>query len=337
MVGRIPGAKPGREPLDTRTKPLDTRTRARLAELAELYWVRGHTIEDIGRQLGLSRSTVSRQLARARAEGVIEFVVHRDTGADLAREFIGRYRVRADVVDVAEETRAAARLDAVAAAAARRLGTLIASEMIATIAWGVTMEAVSRHLEPHPVKGVRFVQFNGSGNTFTSGIGYAGTLMDRFAQAFSGTVQLLPVPAFFDSATTREAMWRERSIQRVLRLRQSADLLIASIGTVRSELPGHLYRAGYLGDQGLQELLAQGAVGDLGGMFFRSDGSFDNIGANDRSTGLPLGELRRIRTRLVIVSGRGKAAAVRAALRAGFVTDLVIDARCAEDVLTDTE
>ncbi|WP_194793288.1 sugar-binding transcriptional regulator [Raineyella fluvialis] len=296
MVSRHPEAE------HTAT-PLGPRSRARLAQLAELYWVDGHTVEDIGRQLGMSRSTVSRQLARARAEGVIEFVVHRDASADLAHELAGRYRVRADVVDVMPEAAAPARLEAVAAAAARRLASLIAPEMIATIAWGATIEAVARHLEPYPVHGVRIVQANGAGNSFTPGIAYAGGLMERFAQAFSGSVQLLPMPAFFDSAATREAMWREGSLQRVLRLRRSADLLVTSIGTVRSELPGHLYRGGYLGDHVVQELLAHGVVGDLAGMFFRADGSFDAIGANDRSTGLPLGDLRRIRTRLVVAAG----------------------------------
>ena len=40
-------------------------------EAASMYYAQGETMEVIARHLGVSRSTVSRLLARARAEGVV--------------------------------------------------------------------------------------------------------------------------------------------------------------------------------------------------------------------------------------------------------------------------
>lgn len=53
---------------------------------------------------------------------------------------------------------------------------------------------------------------NGAGNVETSGVDYAGDILNRFGSAISAEVQHFPVPAFFDDPQTREALWRERSI-----------------------------------------------------------------------------------------------------------------------------
>ena len=168
--------------------------------------------------------------------------------------------------------------------------------------------------------------------TSSTGSQYAGQILERFGRAFAASVHYFPVPAFFDSAATREAMWQERSIERILRMRRNADVLVSSIGTLTSELPGHLYRSGYLTATEIQDLHQQGVVGDLGAIFFRADGSSD-IPVNDRSTGMPTDELRLIRTRLLVVSDPTKAVALRAALDAGFITDLFTDDATARAVL----
>lgn len=320
---------------DSRHASLTPSTRARLADIAQYYWVDAMTVEDIGRHLNLSRSTISRELARARATGVVEFVIHRAPRrpAELADALRDAFGVRADVVETQPTMGVAEVLDLVAAAADARLATMITAEMIIDVAWGSTVEVLSRHLDPHPIPGVRVVQFNGAGNTLDSGFAYASALLDRFSRAYYATLQLFPVPAFFDAASTKEAMWRERSIQRVLRARASADLLVTSVGSLQGGLPGHLYRAGYLTARDAQDLLAHGVVGDLGGIFFRDDGSSDRIGINARSTGMPLDEVSRLPLRILLASGAGKARAIRAALRAGLATHLVIDDATARLVL----
>ncbi|BBY27084.1 sugar-binding transcriptional regulator [Mycolicibacterium sediminis] len=311
--------------------------RLRVADAAELYYLRGLKVEDVGKRLHLSRSTVSRMLAKARQHGVVEFVMHRsaDRSSLLAARLGQRFGVRAVVADVPDDDdgRDAARLDLVARQAAQRLIAVVGTDTTVAVAWGSTVEAVSRHLLVSPVRGARVVQLNGSGNTVASGVLNASQLLDRFAQAFSASTHHFPAPALFDSAATREAMWEERSIQRVLALRRSADVAVFSVGALDGEAPGHLYRTGYLDAVDLQELRRQGVVGDIGTVFMREDGSSDGLAVNERSTGMPLAEFRRIRTRMLVVSGRTKSIAVAAALRAGAVTDLVLDELTAHALL----
>src|SRR5699024_11458586 len=56
--------------------------------------------------------------------------------------------------------------------------------------------------------------FRSSINTEGSGLTYIGVVLSRAATRWDATVHQFPVPAFFDYPATREAMWRERSVQR---------------------------------------------------------------------------------------------------------------------------
>jgi DNA-binding transcriptional regulator LsrR (DeoR family) len=316
------------------TDPLTDAERLRVADVADLYYVQGLGVKQVGERLGLSRSTVSRMLAKARRHGVVEFVLHPvvDRAAVLAGRLDAQFGVRSLVVP-AGDSDDVARLELVAERAAARLVAVVGSDMTVAVAWGSTVEAMATHLTPSPTRGARVVQLNGSGNTYTSGLQYAGRLLDRFAMAFSASAHPFPVPAFFDSAATREAMWRERSVHRLLTMRRDADVTVSSVGALDAEAPGHLYRSGYLDDDDFAALRRQGVVGDLGSVFLRADGSEDGIDLNARTTGMPVAELRAVRTRLVVAARPAKAVAVAAALRAGAVTDLVVDDRTAAAVL----
>ena len=142
-------------------------------------------------------------------------------------------------------------------------------------------------------------------------------------------VHLFPVPAFFDFAETRDAMWRERSVARVLDVQRRADIALFSVGAVGGEVPSHVYSAGYLEPQDIETLSVEGIVGDVCTVFLRADGSYDDLSLNKRATGPTPAELRRIPRRLCAVAGDSKVRPLLAALRAGVITHLVLDEQTA--------
>lgn len=305
----------------------------RLAEVAHLYYVEDLTIEEIGHRLFLSRSTISRQLARAKERGVVEFRVHhaQNPATELGAALEARFHCRATVFPAEEH--ASNSLDHMAAAAAEFLGRHIRPQLTLGVTWGTTVDAVSRHLDPVHAPGVVIVQMNGAVTIRDFGHSYAGRIMERFARAYGAQVAPLPMPAFFDEASTRDAMFRERGVQRTLELRREADLVIASVGALESNHPSHLSRSEYLDADDWRSLARDGAVGNVGNVFLRADGSSDGIAVNERSTGLPFEDLRRIPTRLVVVADPAKATTVRAALQGGLITDLMVDETTARIVL----
>lgn len=71
-------------------------------------------------------------------------------------------------------------------------------------------------MRSHPLREVSVVQLNGAGNRSGLGIKYSTDIVARFAEKFDATDYLFPVPAFFDHAETKRALWQERSIKQIL-------------------------------------------------------------------------------------------------------------------------
>ena len=94
---------------------------------------------------------------------------------------------------------------------------------------------------------------------------------------------------------------------------------------VAGAVPSHVYSAGYLDDADVQALHDEGVVGDVCTVFLRSDGSWADVPLNARATGPSPDELKHIPRRVCVVAGDNKVAPLLAALRAGVVTDLVVD------------
>ena len=292
-------------------------------------------MEAIASRLHISRSSVSRLLKLARETGIVEITVRPTPtrAPQVAQELRQRYGIETHVVPVSDSAGREERLRLVAMTAAKVLASWVESDMIIGVAWGTTLEAIARHLPRKTTHGSVVVQLNGAVNSHTSGVEYAGSLIARFGEAFEASVQLFPVPAFFDFAETRRAMWREKSISRVLDLQQRADVAVFSMGTLSGEQPSRVYSAGYLEPNDSAALLDDKVVGDVCTVFLRADGSYADLPINERATGLSPQELRKIPRRLCAVAGDEKVPPLLAGLRAGVVTDLVIDERTAASLV----
>lgn len=294
---------------------------------AQMYYLQDLTMDAIARELRTSRSTVSRLLSSARESGVVQIQIRNplDTGPELEGIIRRRYNLDAHVVPVLGTLNEAETLDRVAMQAARTIGPLVDSNAIIGVAWGSTLSAVSRHLARKITHDSVIVQLNGAGNMHTTGITYASDIMRRFGSAYGARVEQFPVPAFFDHAATKTAMWNERSVQRVLELQSKMSIAIFGVGSVDADYPSHVYAGGYLDEDDLNALATSDVVGDVATVFFRADGSSDGIVLNERSTGPALSQLRQVRRRICVVSGASKINGLRGALAARLATDLILD------------
>ena len=303
---------------------------------AVAYYLEGKTMDAIARELQVSRATVSRLLARARAEGIVEITVF-TPGAQascLSTELRDRHGVETLVVPLPKESSVEERHARTAEAAAEVLRQVVTSDAVLAVAWGTMTQAISLHLRPKGVTNCYVVQVNGMGNGAGIGVHYAHALMDRFGRAFGARVQENPLPLFLDSARAVAMLRMDRLVSRVTQTIENADVFVFSVGTVTEGMPSapHLY-GNYLGDADYASLHADGAVGDIATTFFDGDGCSDSIRLNARSTGPDLEALRSVSRRICVVSGVHKIEALRAALAGAYVTDLIIDEHTAHALL----
>ena len=296
-------------------------------EAAVRYHVHGETMEAIARTLRTSRSSVSRMLGRARDEGLVRVSVAPPRGAQspAARAIEERFGVRVHLVGVGTSARPAVRLERVARQAAAVLSDAVGDGSLIGVGWGVTLTEIAHVVEPRPLQDATLVPLMGSANPRDPDSPHVGSLLQTLGQAFDARVVQFPVPAFFDFAGTREAMWRERSVRYVLDLRSRLDVAVFGVGSLRATIPSHVYSAGFLEADELRDLAASGVVGDVCTVMLREDGTYADVPFNARATGLVPDELARVPRRICVVADPMRAAVLLGALRAGYATDLVCD------------
>ena len=319
---------------------VDSLERRRLAyEAALLYYMEQQTMESIAKRMGLSRSTVSRLVASAREEGLVRITLHapQEPAATTASRLSSMYGVAVTIVPVSQPTSELRRLERVSSMAGAMISDLVSDGATIGVAWGTTLSAVSERLVPKHLERSIVVQLNGAANPGTTGIPFVGELLGNFSRAFGAKVMSFPVPAFFDYATTRAALWRERSISAVREAGRNADIAIFGVGAFGAPLASHVYASGYLANDDVMRLRREGVVGDVCTVLVRSDGSYADIEINSRASGPTPDELQRISRRVCVVAGPAKSTALIGVLRSGAVTDLIVDDECAQRVLEESE
>ncbi|MDR1790785.1 MAG: helix-turn-helix domain-containing protein [Propionibacteriaceae bacterium] len=296
-------------------------------QAATRYYVQGETMESISRQLGISRSSVSRLLREARETGLVRISLadHIGSQSPLASILSDAFKVRVHLVWVRESSNESFRLDQVSRLAGRMFTESVNDHSLIGVAWGVTLSAVVKHLGYRPLVNSSVVQINGGANQFGSGIPYIGEIMEAIGSAFDSRVVLFPVPAFFDYPETKQAMWRESSVKMVKDMHAELDLAIFGVGALHARIPSRVYSAGYLDSDTMKQLSAEGVVGDVCTVLLRQDGSWADIPMNAQATGMTPQELKQVPRRLCVAADPSRAAAVLGALRAGVATDLLID------------
>lgn len=303
---------------------------------AQKYYLRGSTMAVIARELGTSRSTVSRLLSYAREVGLVEVRVlpPRAHGGLIEDVLQRRYGVTAQVVPTPATATTVERLERTAIQAARLLNSVFESDMIIALSWGTMVNAISQCLVPKSTTNCQLVQLNGLGHARTPGAHYANAIMAAFGDAFNAYVRQFPLPLFFDTPKVRDALFRERSVQSLVELQQRADVVLFSVGTIEGGAPSSPYLTGYfLDNSDFAQLVADGAVGDIATSFIRADGEHRPIRFNARTSGPDLDKLRKVRHRICAVSGDHKVDALHGGLAGGYVSHLVIDEPTAKTLL----
>ncbi len=305
-----------------------TDRRELVVRCAWLYHDEGLNQDEISKRFGVSRSTVSRALAQAEALGIVRVVITEPLPEALRLEtaIMARFGVAA-VVGVSDSN--ADPRDAAGRAAARTLETLVLQgDLTIAIGWGRTLASMLPHLRPRKTRSVRFV--GSIGHSLTSGSAPSVTVVRQIASQFSAEVEWVPAPLYSVDSDVTRALVNNAAVASVLDRARRADVIFTSIG--RAEMSNPLVAKGMLTKEAMQTMLAQGAVGDILANFFDRRGAEVRV-AEFEPLGLRLDDIQNAGRVIAVVSGPERVPAIRAALDAHYVTELVLDDRTAEALL----
>ena len=298
---------------------------------AELYYEENKTQDEIGSLLGLTRWKVGRLLSQARELGIvrIEIIHPRARKLSLERELCERFSV-ADAVVVPSPTDGSSVADRVAEAAADYLRALRPVPGILGVSWGRTVDAVAEHLPQGWARGVDVVQING-GVSLNRRAGTAASTAVAIARSGGGQATLLPSPAILEHRKTRLAIEADRTVAGVLERAAGASAYLYSAGV--ADTSSVLVDSGYLSREGIAQLVARGAVGDVVGRYIDADGNIVDHELDGRTVGVSLEQLRSATVAIAVISGESKHAIARAVVASSLCSVFITDEATARAVL----
>jgi deoxyribonucleoside regulator len=302
-----------------------------MAKVADLYYLRDLTQQEIADRLGLSRPTVSRLLQRARAEGVVRIEVNppEESHHDLARELEERFGLREAVVVTGRSESPTLTRRALGQAGARYLDRCLKGREVVGVSWGTTLNEVVHHVRPRPLR-TTVVPLVGGAGQVAPGV-HANDLARRLAQAHGGEVHLLHAPAVVASPEVQGALCSDPGIRRALDLARRAQVALVGVGAL---VPSStLVQSGYFSVRELAALRERGAVGDVCTRPYTRDGLPVDEALQRRIVAVEFEDLRRIPTVVAVAGGLEKAEAILGLLRGDLVDVLVTDHVAARAVL----
>lgn len=297
-----------------------------LVRVAKMYYELDMTQNHIAQDLGLSRVKVTRMLARARELGIVTISIHGDARPyeDLEAALVQKFGLKAARVVPALGPGQAAR-ENVARETASFLATALAEGAAVAIGASQTVAMVPAFAAESFPRGVSFVP--GSG-------GHAGADRslnpDHVAQAFAdrtnGQSFALAAPLVGVDAEVASVLAGNDATNEVLRRAREAHVFISGIGTrFGGSAWDRAALAPEINDAELAELARRGAMSDISGRFFDTDGRAVAGAFDQRIIGLTLEEIRQIPQRIVAAEGADRAEPLAAAVSAGLFNVVVID------------
>lgn len=309
-----------------------------MTKVARLYYVDGLRQTEIAEQLDISQATISRLLKRAQDEQIVRFSLNAPAGihADLERQLEATYGLKEAIVVESLANDKQIMRDLGSAAAFYLNTTLKANEVIGISSWSASLLATVDAMMPvtRPI-GAQVVQILGGVGTPTAESN-AVHIVSRLAMLVQGQSILLPVPAVVGGLDTRQLYLQDPFVCETIERFDSVTLALVGIGSLE---PSDLLASSgnIFSPQELQALRDQGAVGDVCLRYFDAEGAPVQTPLNDRVIGMELDQLRQVKRSVGIAGGERKQAAIRGALRGGYINVLITDLHTAQALVPLSE
>jgi len=305
-----------------------------LYRIAQSYYVDGMTQQQIAKRFGLSRPKVSRLLQKARDERIINVtLVPPPSGmADLEHELERRYGLEEIViVPVSDPQNLAAVKRELGPAAAECLVRSISGDEVVSIAWGLSILAMTEALPFKSWPNVTIVQMLG-GLGPVDALEHSTELAQRMAQKFNARPRLLPAPGIVSNGVAARALKADNQITETLALAANADIAVVGLGILSPD--SILLRDGTIVTQKDLGILKEArAVGDIALRYFDADGTPLTLEINERIIGLTIEQIKKIPRVIGIAGGEAKYGIIRAALRNNILNVLVTNHATAQELL----
>jgi len=307
---------------------------ARLDDAARagwLYYVAGNTQDEIARKLGISRQSAQRLVSLAMSERLIKVRLDHPIARcmELSSALRQRYDLHLCEVSPSDPASASFTLGIAQMAAAEMERWLRRPDpVVIGIGTGRTMRAVADQLPAMQCPQHRLVALVGTGKVDGSASFY--DVIIRVSDSVRAPHYPMPLPVIARSIEERDLFMSLPSVRSVLELVEQADVTFVGVGSLGEN--SALLKDGFITPEENESLRRAGAVGEITGWAFDSQGRLISGDMNDRVASAPLRQPTK-RLMIGVAMGPARRAPIRAALLGRLISGLITDESTAEHLL----
>jgi DNA-binding transcriptional regulator LsrR (DeoR family) len=300
---------------------------------ATLYYEDGLGQSEVARFVRVSQTKISRLLAIALERGIVRITVEQYQARDekLEQRLREKFGLRAAAVikTTAQATREIAR-QTVGHFGAPFVAAQLPTTGALALGGGRSVAEVVHRLRRGDVRRLTVVQAMGSIDANISPVD-ALELGRAIVKLWGGEFVTLSTPAFVADKKTRDFFLGSAQIRQVWQRVRNADAALVGVGPLENSV---YFERGVLTASDVTQLRAAGAVGEICGRFFDTQGRECKSRWRDRAIGIELQQLQKIPQVIGVAAGADRAATVAAAMRGGLIKSLLIDDQGAKALLT---
>lgn len=294
-------------------------------KVARAYYEKGLTQQAIANRYGISRIKVSRLLARAQKEQIVQIKIIKpeDPFTDLEHLLEEKYQLDEVIIIEKQTENINDWINRAGKVAADYLISIIQGNETIGLTWGRSLLSIVNNLPVQNYPELKVVQMLG-------GLGepqaefHGADLTRRMAQSFGTRPRLIHSPGIVKNKEICEELKNDIQVRDTLKLAAESTIAVVGIGLFAENsqitrnlnvIPKDVYKM-------LQD---NHVVGDISLRFFNHHGEFVNTTFDDRIVGLTIEEIKNIPRIIGIAGGEEKYETIKAVAKGKLVHALITD------------
>lgn len=307
-----------------------------LLKVAQMYYQDDLTQNEISKELGIHRTTISRMLKKVRDKGIVKISFNYNLGEtfNIEQQLVQRFGLKEAIVVPIQGEDKKVNLQAIGQACAHLIARIIKDEDVVGFSWGGSLAEVINELEVTQASSAIFVPMVGGPSGKLDSQYHVNTIVYAAAQKFKGTSLLIDVPAILERKETRDHIVQSQHFQDISNLWDKITIAIFGIGS--TTIKGDSTWTAFYGNEVIEELEKGSVVGDICSQFFDIEGNIINTSISDRTIAIGLEHLKHTRYAIGVAESIGKVDAIIGALRGNYLNVLVTTEETAKEILERT-
>lgn len=306
-----------------------------LYQVAQMYYIDNCSQIEIAQALSLSRPKVSRLLAKARNEGVVQINLTPPLaagGTDHIETLLKEtFHLKNVLVVPSVSMDEGEYLRTTAAAAAKYFSQFIRDGDNIGVSWGYTLLEISKHLPAKCLSYSSIVQICGNLDNADS-TNFANEIIRLFCEKMQIHQKLtLPCPVMVENSIIVDLLLHDSKISSIMKKINSVDVAFLNIGVLNEN--NCLCCTGFLRPEDLTYLQNKKAVGCVCSRFIDASGEIVDNEYDSRTISIGLPALKKARISCACIASERKIPPLIGAIRSGLVNTIAIDGNTAQKLL----